>query len=99
MLKSCQVPGPRKGLVLLVENRDRGRHFLTISVTGSRRQTILAPKGATPIGGESFSEFTLLLRRTAKKNSRKWTGTGSLCPPITKQEKRDLVVTPIFMAH
>lgn len=45
-------PNPRNGLVLSKTSLETGRwsHFLTISAPGSEHHTVLAAKGATPIG-------------------------------------------------
>lgn len=58
MLKSSQMPRSYERASPLwswFRNKGIWSHFLTISATGSRRQIVLAPKGATPIRGERTS--------------------------------------------
>ena len=60
-------------------------HLLTISATGSGRQTVLVPKGATPTEGErTLASFYHCLEGQAK-NSRKRTRRGYLHPRQSKK--------------
>lgn len=60
-------------------------HFLTISATGSGHQTVLAPKGAAPTGGQrALASFYHCFEGQAK-NSRKRTTRGYLHPQPKKE--------------
>lgn len=85
--KALQYPGPLKGLLLSEAGLETGirSHFLTISATGSGRQTVLAPKEATPIWGERTLERLHHCLEGQAKNSRE--DNGRFPTPTTQQEE------------
>lgn len=74
MPKSSLIPRSSEGASALwrwFRNNGTGSHFLTISATGSERQTVLAPRGTTPIWAERTPWVSITASKGQSRISRK----------------------------